>query len=54
MLFSAAITEYCFNYNVSKLSSKTISNYQKQLKYLQRYMAQVFKSKQLSSRSQLK
>ena len=40
MHFSDAITEYCFDCKVRKLSPKSISNYQKQLKYLQRYMEQ--------------
>lgn len=42
MHFSDAITEYCFDCKVRKLSPKSISNYQKQLKYLQRYIEQEF------------
>ena len=45
MHFSDAITEYCFDCKVRKLSPKSISNYQKQLKYLQRYMEQEFQIK---------
>ena len=40
MHFSDAIQEYCFDCKVRKLSPKSISNYQKQLKYLQRYLEQ--------------
>ena len=39
MHISDAITEYCFDCKVRKLSPKSISNYQKQLMYLQRYMS---------------
>ena len=45
MHFSDAITEYSFDCKVRKLSPKSISNYQKQLKYLQRYMEQEFQIK---------
>ena len=45
MHFSDAITEYCFDCKVRKLSPKSISNYQKQLKCLQRYMEQEFQIK---------
>lgn len=38
MRFSDAITEFGFDCRVRKLSDKTISNYQKQLRYLQRYL----------------
>ncbi len=43
MHFSDAITEYSFDCKVRKLSVKTISNYQKQLRYLQRYLEEEFK-----------
>ena len=36
MHFSDAITEYSFDCKVRKPSAKTISNYQKQLRYLHR------------------
>ena len=38
MLFSDAIREYSFDCKVRKLSIKTIDNYQKQFRYLQRYL----------------
>ena len=38
MRFSEAIQEYGFDCRARKLSDKTISNYQKQLRYLQRYL----------------
>lgn len=38
MQFEEAIMEYSFDCKVRKLSAKTISNYQKQLRYLQRYL----------------
>ena len=38
MQFSDAILEYSFDCKVRKLSPKTIENYQKQLRYLQRYL----------------
>ena len=42
MQFDEAITEFSFDCKVGKLSSKTISNYGKQLKYLQRFMSETF------------
>ena len=47
MHFSDAIQEYCFDCKVRKLSPKSISNYQKQLKYLQRYLEQEFQIKEV-------
>lgn len=38
MRFSEAIQEFGFDCRARKLSDKTISNYQKQLRYLQRYL----------------
>ena len=38
-----AIQEFGFDCKIRKLSPKTISNYQKQLKYLQRYLDSEFK-----------
>jgi len=38
MRFSDAIQEFGFDCRARKLSDKTISNYQKQLRYLQRYL----------------
>ena len=38
MHFSDAIQEFGFDCRARKLSDKTISNYQKQLRYLQRYL----------------
>jgi len=40
--FSDAITEYSFDCRIRKLSGRTIDNYQKQLRYLQRYLKQEF------------
>ena len=37
MRFSEAIQEFGFDCRARKLSDKTISNYQKKLRYLQRY-----------------
>ncbi|MGN0707493.1 MAG: tyrosine-type recombinase/integrase [Faecalibacterium sp.] len=42
MRFSPAITEYSFDCKVRKMSARTIGNYQKQLRYLQRYLEQEF------------
>lgn len=39
---SEAIREFGFDCKIRKLSPKTISNYQKQLKYLQRYLQSEF------------
>ena len=47
MHFSDAIQEYCFDCKVRKLSPRSISNYQKQLKYLQRYLEQEFQIKEV-------
>lgn len=47
MHFSDAITEYSFDCKVRKLSAKTISNYQKQLRYLQRYSEEEFQIKEV-------
>ena len=44
MHFSDAVTEYCFDCKVRKLSPKSISNYQKQLKYLQSYTSQMLRT----------
>lgn len=43
MLFEDAITEFGFDCKVRKLSPKTISNYQKQIRYLHRYLMAEFK-----------
>lgn len=40
MQFSEAIMEYSFDCKIRKLSVRTIDNYQKQLRYLQRYLEQ--------------
>ena len=47
MHFSDAIQEYCFDCKVRKLSAKTISNYQKQHRYLQRYLEEEFRIKEV-------
>lgn len=47
MHFSDAITEYSFDCKVRKLSAKTIGNYQKQLRYLQRYLEQDFQVREV-------
>ncbi len=43
MTITDAIQEFGFDCKIRKLSPKTISNYQKQLKYLQRYLNSEFK-----------
>ena len=43
MQFSDAILEYSFDCKVRKLSVKTIENYQKQLRYLQRYLEKEYR-----------
>ena len=43
MTSTDAIQEFGFDCKIRKLSPKTISNYQKQLKYLQRYLNSEFK-----------
>ena len=43
MHFNDAILEYGFDCRARKLSDKTISNYQKQLRYFQRYLEAEFK-----------
>lgn len=50
MRFSEAIQEFGFDCRARKLSDKTISNYQKQLRYLQRYLEAEY-SKGVSSLS---
>ncbi len=42
MTMDEAIREYGFDCKVRKLSPKTIENYQKQLKYLQRFLLSEF------------
>lgn len=42
MHFNDAILEYGFDCRARKLSDKTISNYQKQLRYFQRYLEAEF------------
>lgn len=47
LLFSDAILEYNFDCKVRMLSVKTIDNYQKQLKYLQRYLEKEYEVKEV-------
>lgn len=47
MQFSEAIMEYSFDCKIRKLSAKTIENYQKQLRYLQRYLEQEYGVKEV-------
>ena len=47
MQFSEAIMEYSFDCKIRKLSAKTIENYQKQLRYLQRYLEQEYNVKEV-------
>lgn len=47
MHFNDAILEYGFDCRARKLSDKTISNYQKQLRYFQRYLEAEFKINQV-------
>ena len=47
MQFSDAILEYSFDCKVRKLSVKTIDNYQKQLRYLQRYLEKEYGVKEV-------
>lgn len=49
MFMSEAIQEFGFDCKIRKLSPKTISNYQKQLKYLQRYMDSEFGVKEVEA-----
>lgn len=49
MFMSEAITEFGFDCKIRKLSSKTITNYQKQLKYLQRYLESEFGVKKVDA-----
>ena len=42
MLWNEGIAEYGFDCKVRKLSPKTIENYQKQLRYFQRYLQSEF------------
>ena len=42
MTMADGIQEFGFDCKIRKLSPKTISNYQKQLKYLQRYLESEF------------
>lgn len=46
MQFEEAIREYGFDCKIRKLSAKTIDNYQKQLRYLQRYLEQEYNTYQ--------
>ena len=39
--------EYSFDFKIRKLSAKTIENYQKQLRYLQRYLEQEYGVKEV-------
>lgn len=45
MLFQDAILEFGFDCKVRKLSPKSITNYQKQLRYLQNYLEQEYRIK---------
>ena len=45
MLFQDAIWEFGFDCKVRKLSLKSITNYQKQLRYLQNYLEQEYRIK---------
>lgn len=47
MQFEEAIREYGFDCKIRKLSAKTIDNYQKQLRYLQRYLEQEYGVKEV-------
>ena len=47
MQFSEAVMEYSFDCKIRKLSAKTIENYQKQLRYLQRYLEQEYGVKEV-------
>ncbi len=49
MFMSEAITEFGFDCKIRKLSPKTIPNYQKQLKYLQRYLDSEFGVKEVDA-----
>ena len=43
MSITEAIQEFGFDCKIRKLSPKTIANYQKQIKYLQRFLLSEFK-----------
>ena len=47
MFMSEAIQEFGFDCKIRKLSPKTIANYQKQMKYLQRYLDSEFGVKEV-------
>ena len=47
MFMSEAIQEFGFDCKIRKLSPKTIANYQKQMKYLQRYLDNEFGVKEV-------
>ena len=49
MFMSEAIQEFGFDCKIRKLSPKTITNYQKQLKYLQRYLDSEFGVKEVEA-----
>ena len=49
MRLSEAIREFGFDCKIRKLSLKTIDNYNKQLKYLQRYLESEFDVKDLEA-----
>ena len=49
MTMREAIQEFGFDCKIRKLSQKTISNYQKQLKYLQRFLESEFGVKDVFS-----
>ena len=49
MFMSEAIQEFGFDCKIRKLSPKTIANYQKQMKYLQRYLDSEFKVKEVEA-----
>ena len=49
MFMSEAIQEFGFDCKIRKLSPKTITNYQKQLKYLQRYLDSEFGVKEVKA-----
>ena len=49
MFMSEAIQEFGFDCKIRKLSPKTIANYQKQMKYLQRYLENEFGVKEVEA-----
>lgn len=49
IFMSEAIQEFGFDCKIRKLSPKTIANYQKQMKYLQRYLENEFGVKEVEA-----